>query len=62
MSTTCGISVTKNSDGTYTATSSDATNGVGWIGMIPAGVGEPETHSAVQQLIWNEILRQIRQI
>jgi hypothetical protein len=61
MATTCGVSVTKNADTTYKFTSSDGTNGVGWIAN--SGVGDINIDfTSIQEAVWQEILRQIKQI
>jgi hypothetical protein len=61
MPTTCAVSVVKNADGSFKFTSSDATNGVGWTARsAPADILDDFT--SVQEAIWQEILRQIKQI
>jgi hypothetical protein len=61
MATTCGVSVTKNADGSFKFTSSDATNGVGWI--VNSGAFDiVDDLTGVQEPLWQELLRQIKQI
>jgi hypothetical protein len=61
MATTCGVSVTKNADGTYKFTSSDATNGVGWI-INASNAAIIDNWTEIQEPLLTEILRQINQI
>ena len=62
MATTCGVSVTKNADGTYKCTSSDATNGVGWVIISNSQDVYNNNLNAIMNIVSNEILRQILQI
>lgn len=62
MATTCGLSVIKNSDGSYLIRSSDATNGVGFVALANSQDLYNNNLNSVALAGWNEILRQIVQI
>jgi hypothetical protein len=60
--TTCSVVVTKNTDGSLGITSGDA-GAVGWTVFRPSYTADAaDDYSSVKGPVWNEILRQMKNI
>jgi hypothetical protein len=60
--TTCSVVVTKNTDGSLGITSGDA-GAVGWAVYRPSYTADAvDDYTSIKTQVWNEILRQIKNI
>ena len=61
MATNCGVAVTKNADGSYLVTSMDTTNAKAYV-LLTNAYDIVDDLTGPQEAIWQEILRQIKQL